>query len=95
MIVYPSIDKLLANVPSRYSLAVLASKRAHELETGSLRMLPEYQSPRTVGQALEEIAAGDVVIDPDSKLLERDAERLEHQEELRDDASDDSGNDAE
>jgi DNA-directed RNA polymerase subunit omega len=47
-----------------------------------------------VGQALEEIAAGDVVIDPDSKLLERDAERLEHQEELRDDASDDAGNDA-
>lgn len=83
MIVYPSIDKLLANVPSRYSLAVLAAKRAHEIEAGAIRMLPEYQSPRTVGQALEEVANGDVIIDPNSKLLERDAERLDHEEETR------------
>ncbi|EPD02988.1 DNA-directed RNA polymerase subunit omega, partial [Lacticaseibacillus paracasei subsp. paracasei Lpp70] len=27
MIIYPSIDKLLEKVPSRYSLAVLAAKR--------------------------------------------------------------------
>lgn len=78
MIIYPSIDKLLAKVPSRYSLAVLAAKRAHELETNGVRMLPAYQSKKTVGQALEEVAAGDVVIDPDSKLLERDAEKLDH-----------------
>jgi DNA-directed RNA polymerase subunit omega len=83
MIVYPSIDKLLANVPSRYSLAVLAAKRAHELEANAIRMLPEYKSPRTVGQALEEVANGDVIIDPDSKLLERDAERLDREEETR------------
>lgn len=83
MIVYPSIDKLLANVPSRYSLAVLAAKRAHELEANAIRMLPEYKSPRTVGQALEEVANGDVIIDPDSKMLERDAERLDREEETR------------
>ncbi|WP_262316254.1 DNA-directed RNA polymerase subunit omega [Lacticaseibacillus parakribbianus] len=80
MIIYPSIDKLLAKVPSRYSLAVLAAKRAHELETqGSIRMLSVYRSKKTVGQALEEVAAGDVIIDPDSKLLERDAEKLDHE----------------
>ena len=39
MIIYPSIDKLLEKVPSRYSLAVLAAKRAHELESGDLKKL--------------------------------------------------------
>ncbi|MDK7904653.1 DNA-directed RNA polymerase subunit omega, partial [Staphylococcus epidermidis] len=33
-ITYPSIDKLLSRVDSRYSLSVLAAKRAHELEAG-------------------------------------------------------------
>lgn len=81
MIIYPSIDDLLARVPSRYSLAVLAAKRAHELEQGGIKMLPEYKSLKKVGQALEEIAAGDVIIDPDSKLKERDAEKLDHKED--------------
>ncbi|WP_338216387.1 DNA-directed RNA polymerase subunit omega [Lacticaseibacillus salsurivasis] len=80
MIIYPSIDKLLAKIPSRYSLAVLAAKRAHELESGSIKMLPEYRSLKKVGQALEEVADGDVIIDPDSKLLERDAEKLDHKD---------------
>lgn len=74
MIIYPSIDKLLEKVPSRYSLAVLAAKRAHELESGDLKMLSDYKSDKSVGKALEEIAAGDVIIDPKSKMLERDAE---------------------
>ncbi|KRM72811.1 DNA-directed RNA polymerase subunit omega [Lacticaseibacillus brantae] len=80
MITYPSIDKLLDNVPSRYSLAVLAAKRAHEIESGAIKMLGDYKSPKTVGQALEEIAEGDVIIDPTSKMLERDAEKLDHQD---------------
>ncbi|MFD1429930.1 DNA-directed RNA polymerase subunit omega [Lacticaseibacillus mingshuiensis] len=78
MIIYPSIDKLLSKVPSRYSLAVLAAKRAHELESNEVPMLAEYRSLKTVGKALEEVAAGDVIIDPASKMLERDAERLDH-----------------
>ena len=89
MIVYPSIDKLLAQVPSRYSLSVLAAKRAHQIENGDIKMLAEYKSPRTVGQALEEIAEGDVIIDPDSKLLERDAERLDREEDTRQAEEDD------
>ncbi len=44
MIIYPSIDTLLDRIPSRYSLAVLAAKRAHELEQGGIKMLPEYKS---------------------------------------------------
>ena len=77
MIVYPSIDKLLENVNSRYSLAVLASKRAHEIEAGDIKMLSEYKSPKTVGMAMEEIAAGNVIIDPDSLKLEKDAEKMD------------------
>ncbi|MSD83692.1 DNA-directed RNA polymerase subunit omega [Lactobacillus curvatus] len=77
MIVYPSIDKLLENVNSRYSLAVLASKRAHEIEAGDIKMLSEYKSPKTVGMAMEEIAAGNVIIDPDSLMLEKDAEKMD------------------
>ncbi|MFK5282526.1 DNA-directed RNA polymerase subunit omega, partial [Lacticaseibacillus paracasei] len=50
MIIYPSIDKLLEKVPSRYSLAVLAAKRAHELESGDLKMLSDYKSDKSVGK---------------------------------------------
>ena len=56
MISYPSIDKLLDQIGSRYSLAVLSAKRAHELDDGDEEMLASYQSPRSVGQALEEIS---------------------------------------
>ncbi|KRK40756.1 DNA-directed RNA polymerase subunit omega [Loigolactobacillus bifermentans] len=77
MILYPSIDKLLDKVDSRYSLAVLSAKRAHEIEAGALKMLSDYKSSQTVGEALEEIAEGDVVIDPTSLMTEREAEAID------------------
>lgn len=82
MILYPSIDKLLDKVDSRYSLAVLAAKRAHELEAGGVKMLPEndYKSPKPVGKALEEIVKGDVVIDPDSQMTEHEAEEKDQED---------------
>lgn len=86
MISYPSIDKLLDQIGSRYSLAVLSAKRAHELDDGDEEMLASYQSPRSVGQALEEIAADKIEIDPDSILMERNAERVELLEETREEA---------
>ena len=52
----------------------------HELEAGDLKMLSDYKSDKSVGKALEEIAAGDVIIDPKSKMLERDAEKLDHKD---------------
>ncbi|KRM23970.1 hypothetical protein FC90_GL001211 [Latilactobacillus graminis DSM 20719] len=58
-------------------MAVLASKRAHEIEAGDIKMLSEYKSPKTVGMAMEEIAAGNVIIDPDSLMLEKDAEKMD------------------
>lgn len=70
MLDYPSIDDLLNKVNSKYSLSILASKRAHELE-GKIEnahgeLLEDYQSVSYLGKALEEIASADVVIDSDS-----------------------------
>ena len=77
MITDPSIDKLLDRVDSRYSLASLAAKRAHELENGDVEMLSSYQSPRVVGRAFEEIADGKIIVDPASDVSEKTAEREE------------------
>lgn len=62
MITKPIIDDLLEQVPSRYSLAVLAAKRAHQLEDGFTKALDHYESEKSVGQALEEIDAGKIRI---------------------------------
>ncbi len=60
MILYPSVDALLERVDSRYSLILLASKRAHELDAGAAPLLEEdqYKSVKNVGRALEEVEAG-------------------------------------
>ncbi|WP_125767002.1 DNA-directed RNA polymerase subunit omega [Lapidilactobacillus wuchangensis] len=83
MISYPPIDKLLEKVDSRYSLAILAAKRAHELESGSFEMLDKYKSGKTVGMAFEEIADGKVEIDPNSDLKEQDAEAIDQAEQFK------------
>ena len=64
---YPSVDDLLEKVDSRYSLIMLASKRAHQLDEGAPELLDHYISAKSVGKSLEEIAAGDVIINPDEK----------------------------
>lgn len=67
MLLEPSIDKLLEKIDSKYSLVMLAAKRAHELNDAedleSEWLLDEYKSIRNVGKALEEIESGDLVID--------------------------------
>lgn len=79
MMLKPSIDSLLEKVNSKYSLVILASKRAHELEAGATRMLEEYESVKFVGQALEEIDAGDVVKDPNPELKRALIQRKEEE----------------
>lgn len=64
MMLYPSIDNLLEKIDSKYSLAIISSKRAHELDEKGMPMLEDYKSVKNVGKALEEIASGDLVIDP-------------------------------
>lgn len=52
---YPSIDKLLDKVDSKYSLVVAASKRARMLRDGAKTELKGQKSYKYVGLALEEL----------------------------------------
>ncbi len=57
---YPSIDKLLNIVDSKYKLVHVASKRSKQmLEKNHFQMKEsEYKNKRTLGKALEEVEAG-------------------------------------
>jgi len=58
--IYPSIDKLLTIVDSKYRLVHIAAERAREIaETSHFQMkLDEYESEKEIGKALEEISNG-------------------------------------
>ena len=55
--IYPSIDKLLTKVGSKYLLVHLAAKRSMEIkETKHLQMPDEkYKCKKGIGRALEEV----------------------------------------
>lgn len=55
--IYPSIDKLLTKVGSKYMLVNLVAKRAKEMEeTDHYQMKEnEYKSTKNIGRALEEV----------------------------------------
>ncbi|WP_040948589.1 DNA-directed RNA polymerase subunit omega [Gorillibacterium massiliense] len=52
---YPSIDKLLEKMDSKYSLVVAASKRARQLREGVAPEIGKPVSHKMVGIALEEM----------------------------------------
>ena len=58
--IFPSIDKLLNIVESKYELVHIAARRSKEIaETGYLQMPEnEYKCKKNIGRALEEIEAG-------------------------------------
>ena len=55
---YPSIDKVLNIVPSKYQLVYIISKRSHQMkETKHYQMSEkEYKNKKNIGRALEEVA---------------------------------------
>ncbi|NSL51235.1 DNA-directed RNA polymerase subunit omega [Calidifontibacillus erzurumensis] len=55
---YPSIDKLMEKIDSKYTLVAVASKRAREIQENNDCMLEKTVSRKPVGKALEEIAEG-------------------------------------
>ncbi len=65
--IYPSIDKILNTVGSKYTLVHVASKRSKQMrETGHIQMKEkEYVSKREIGRALEEIEKGLIKIEKD------------------------------
>lgn len=58
--IYPSIDKLLTQVGSKYLLVNIVSKRVKEIkETEHYQMSEnEYKSEKNIGKALEEVSKG-------------------------------------
>ncbi len=56
--IYPSIDKLLNVVGSKFLLVNIVSKRAKEMETKDYYQLNEYKSYKNIGKSLEEISKG-------------------------------------
>lgn len=90
MMLKPSIDSLLDQVNSKYSLVILASKRAHELDAGAQPTLEKFDSVKSVGKALEEIDAETVVIDPHPEVkrarlkLEAEEKKAQMEQEQKD-----------
>lgn len=56
--IYPSIDKLLNNVGSKFLLVNIVSKRVKEMEETEYYQLNEYKSSKNIGKALEEVSKG-------------------------------------
>lgn len=58
--IYPSIDKILNIVDSKYTLVYIASDRSRQMEKTGYYQKPikEYKSQKGIGRALEEVYDG-------------------------------------
>ena len=58
--IYPSIDKILNVIDSKYELVHIISKRSKEMAKTDHYQMPEYKfiSKKNLGRALEEIESG-------------------------------------
>lgn len=55
---YPSIDKLMNKIDSKYTLVSVAAKRARQMQQFDDQQIGKTVSTKFVGKALEEIDAG-------------------------------------
>ena len=58
--IYPSIDKLLNIVDSKYQLVHIAARRSKRIAKDGYLQMPEseYKSKKNIGRALEEVCEG-------------------------------------
>ena len=56
--IYPSIDKLLNVVGSKFLLVNIVSKRVKEMSEKDYYQLSDYKYKKNIGKALEEISKG-------------------------------------
>ena len=65
--IYPSIDKILNIIDSKYELVHIISKRSKEMASTNHYQMPEYKyiSKKNLGRALEEIEKGLLVVKKD------------------------------
>ena len=62
--IYPSIDKLLNIVDSKYELVHIAARRRKQISKDGFLQMPEseYKSKKNIGRALEEVAEGLIIV---------------------------------
>ena len=62
--IYPSIDKLLNLIDSKYELVHIAANRSRDIKhNGNLQMPKEkYRSQKNIGRALEEVVEGLITV---------------------------------
>ena len=62
--IYPSIDKLLTVVNSKYELVLIAAERGRQIDMTKHLQMPavEYKSRKNIGKALEEVSENLIVI---------------------------------
>lgn len=55
--IYPSIDKILNVVDSKYALVYIVSDRSKQMSKTNYYQMPEkkYKSKKNIGRALEEV----------------------------------------
>ena len=58
--IYPSIDKLLNLIDSKYELVHIAARRSKQISRDGYLQMPEseYKSKKNIGSALEELSEG-------------------------------------
>jgi DNA-directed RNA polymerase subunit omega len=78
-LIYPSADIIEQRVGSRYSLVVLAAKRAKQIKEGA-PVLIDTTSTNPLTIALEEIAAGKVTILDSSQMTAAPAEETQEEQ---------------
>lgn len=62
--IYPSIDKLLNIVDSKYQLVHIAARRSKEMTKDGFGQVPpnKYVSSKNIGRALEEVSDGLIIL---------------------------------
>lgn len=65
--IYPSIDKILNIIDSKYELVHIISERSKQMTTTGHYQMPEYKyiSKKNLGRALEEIEQNLIVVKSD------------------------------
>jgi DNA-directed RNA polymerase subunit omega len=63
-VIYPSIDKLLNVIDSKYTLVTIAANRSREIKRTEFLQMPKdkYKSAKNIGKALEEVAEGLITV---------------------------------
>ena len=58
--IYPSIDKLLNIVDSKYKLVHISARRSKQMSKDGYLQMPEseYECKKNIGRALEEVSEG-------------------------------------